>query len=426
MAITLKDIQLDPSVIIDLTARAIEYERKRGGPAITEYDVTSVAYSILHSEVIKYLEPRVLPGFNEALVMYRLFNGEAKQGEWAEGLARAFEPIAEFYGDLIDSPHEVAELIASGNCNVLKQGSPYNIAVTLAPRILEAEGGVLYARDILAKAGAPLSTLLRAVGVKSESELVAADRKEYEEAARAAEEKKEEALRVSEAKRKAAALIKQEEAKREEAKKTVEELVNFVVDDLSIPARGFLNLFLEGGETFSEKQGFLAHNLDGVKGFTQRHEVALSEATKIDGGARLWVAEKILNKLSHEDKAAEALSDFFESEGAPLATVLENSERPDSPPVKQKRTKGGKALTPDTIAVSLIRNSSGITDGELCELIAVARPTLAKYTKGLASITLTQDAKDKLLEVIGRNIRELQEAEKILQGDKEETVSDFA
>lgn len=393
MAFALKDIQIDPSVIIDSTVRGLQGAQRRGElPAPTEYDVVSTAYSILNSEAIKHLEQKILPGFKEAVLMYRMFNGDAKQGEWSEGLARALEPLAEPYGGFIDSPHDIAEFIANGNCSVLTEGSPYNIAVSMAPRILDSEGGLLQAADILAKVGAPVSVLLRATGVKSEDEIIAAERKEYEE------------------KNKSAAV------KRAEAG-TVESLTNFVVEDLTAAARGLLHESLSGAETFSEKQAFLAHNLDGVNGFTERHEAALSEAVKIDGGARLWVAEKILNKLEQAEKATDALAGFIESEGSALATVLENTERPDAPPVKQKRAKGAKQLTPDTIAISLIRNSSGITDGELCELIAVARPTLAKYTKGIASITLAQDAKDKLLEVIGRNIRELQEAEKILTGD---------
>lgn len=392
MAFALKDIQIDPSVIIDSTVRGLQGAQGRGEcPSPNEYDVINTAYSVLNSEIIGKLEQKVLPSFKEAVLMYRMFNGDAKQGEWSEGLARALEPLAEPYGGLIDSPHEIAELIATGNCSVLTEGSPYSLAVSMAPLLLDAEGGLLQAADILAKVGAPVASLLRATGVKSEDEIIAAERKEYEE------------------KNKSAAV------KRAEAE-TVESLTNFVVEDLTAAARGLLHESLSGAETFSEKQAFLAHNLDGVNGFTERHEAALSEAVKIDGGARLWVAEKILNKLEQAEKATDALAGFIESEGSALATVLENTERPDTPPVKQKRTKGSKTLTPDTIAISLIRNSSGITDGELCELIAVARPTLAKYTKGIASITLAQDAKDKLLEVIGRNIRELQEAEKILMG----------
>lgn len=408
MAFALKDIQLDPSVIIDSTVRSLQSAQTRGElPKPTEYDVVSTAYSILNSELINYLEKIVLPGFKEAVLMYRMFNGDAAPGEWAEGLARALEPVAESYGDLIDSPHEIAISVSTGNCSVLTEGSPYNIAVTMAPRILDAEGGLLHAADILAKVGAPVAALLRAAGVKSEEEIVAAERKEYEE------------------KTKSAAVKKAQQ-------QTIDEFLRFVVEDLTPGVRTRLGETDRAGFDEATEIQNIAVLLRTVDGFGSRHEAALNAALSIHEAPALWVAEKILDKIEEADKATDDLADYMELKAASLATVLENTERPDSPPVKQKRSKGGKTLTPDTIAISLIRNSSGITDGDLCELIAVARPTLAKYTKGLASITLTQDAKDKLLEVIGRNIRELQEAEKILtagaatEPENPDTASTFA
>lgn len=397
----ISDFIKDVVAITDATAREVN-DLKLQGEKVDELRVSDIAFLKLNEAVTKSIESDLFPKIQEAVLMHRMFNGDyvAGNGGWVEGLARALEPVFEPYSLLIDDVNSTAAALAAGDTKLLNVGKADNLATSMTVNFFFNTGLFIDRGRALSEAGLSIDSLLRATGVKSELEEANAERAEFEARQEDIKEQRDARFAPGRAERSAA------------------EVLMFVVDhvDQRVQHGGLL---LEGlYERLKENKPII---------LLDKHKEAIANQTQdyLEDPLR-WIVTKVEERAFKRAQQGKALEEFIDAEAPTLAALVDSEskgldaiDKAEKP--ARKTRKKDKALSDDTIALTFIRNSSGITDGELCEMIGVARPTLTKYTKGAASITLDEESKIKLIELASRNIAELEEAIRLMGGNVTDT-----